>query len=159
MIKLFAELLERATEQDLLSLLKFENTKRRILHVRQLHSECESPLGQHDSTVCSVGFRSVPSSSFLVWQSLTKRTEIHGVPPFIGKPIPLEVALLYDGKVTRHIAPILCRLLWNQGRRVLKVILISRVREISQSRTRRSFIFPHDTVGRFESRNFGIQQF
>ena len=56
-IKLFAELLEGATTQDLLSLLKFENTKRRILHVRQLHSERESHLGQHDSTACSVDFR------------------------------------------------------------------------------------------------------
>ena len=40
------------------------------LHVRQFCSERLSLLGQRYSMACTVDFSSVPSSSYLVWQSL-----------------------------------------------------------------------------------------
>ena len=105
------------------------------LHVRQLHSKRESRLGQHDKTACSVVFSSVPSSSYLVWQSFTKRTKIHGVPPLICKLSPLEVVLSRQRKVESvllyHALRPSCVACFGFLAVEFKVILISRCHRVA----------------------------
>ena len=111
---------------------------------------------------------SVPSSTYPVRQSVTKRTEIHRVPQFICKPNPLEVVLSRKEPSNRsvtvprkrnasHCTHLVSLALesWLSSLR----FSLWRNRKLSQSRIERSVDFRRDPFGRLWSQNWGIQQF